>query len=403
MRATLRLAVLFHRFGPYHLARLEAVGARADLTAIELSAVDRTYAWSPVSGAPNFARITVFSDEDVDLKRRTEVRRGVRDALAAADPDVVAIPGWSHPGALAALLWCLRKQRPVVLMSDSGMHDQARRAGREAIKRRVVRLFGSALVGGLPHREYACALVLAPEAVFDGYDVVDNGHFARGARQARLSDQGWRQRLGLPARYFLASARFIAKKNLLRLLDAYAGYRRRAGADAWHLVLLGDGELRAAIERRIALPDLAGAVVLPGFRQYEELPAFYGLAGAFVHASTTEQWGLVVNEAMAAGLPVLVSERCGCARDLVKNGSNGFTFDPCDVEELAGLMHRVAAMTDAQRDAIGEAGRRIIAEWGPERFADGLMRAVEAAASRPLPRASWFDQALLRALAHRRL
>jgi 1,2-diacylglycerol 3-alpha-glucosyltransferase len=403
MRARLRLAVLFHRFGPYHLARLEAVGARADLTAIELSAVDRTYAWSPVSGAPNFARVTVFSDEDVDLKRRTEVRRGVRGALAAADPDVVAIPGWSHPGALAALLWCARKRRSAVLMSESAMGDEPRRRAREAVKRQIVRLFGSALVGGAAHLEYACALGLSQKGVFPGYDAVDNAHFARSASEARASARRWRERLGLPPRYFLASARFVVRKNLPGLLEAYAGYRRQAGADAWHLVLLGDGELRGELERRTALPDLAGAVVLPGFRQYEELPAFYGLAGAFVHASTTEQWGLVVNEAMAAGLPVLVAERCGCARDLVNDGSNGFTFDPCDVEELAGLMHRVAAMTDAQRDAMGEASRRIIAAFGPERFADGLMQAVEAALGRPPPPAAWFDQVLLWALARRPL
>jgi 1,2-diacylglycerol 3-alpha-glucosyltransferase len=59
-----------------------------------------------------------------------------------------------------------------------------------------------------------------------------------------------------------------------------------------------------------------------------------GLASAFIQASTTEQWGLVVNEAMASGLPVLVSERCGCAPDLVKNGVNGYTFDPYDIKEI---------------------------------------------------------------------
>lgn len=399
----LSVAIMFHRLGPYHLARCVAVGARCRLTALELSAVDDTYAWSRVDGAPNFARITLFRDEDVDRKRRSELARAVYAALAAADPQVVAVPGWSHPGALAALLWCVRNGRPAVLMSDSAMRDRARQPAREAIKRLVVRLFASALVGGIPHREYACALGLSPAAVFDGYDVVDNDHFARGARQARIEGEPGRARLALPARYFLASARFVPKKNLLRLLDAHAGYRGRAGADAWHLVLLGDGELRGDIERRIACADLAGAVALPGFRQYEELPAFYGLAGAFVHASTTEQWGLVVNEAMAAGLPVLVSERCGCAPDLVRNGANGFTFDPSDVEELAGLMHRVAAMPEARRDAMGEAGRRIIADRGPERFADGLMHAVRTALRRPPPRAAWFDQTLLRALAHRPL
>jgi glycosyltransferase involved in cell wall biosynthesis len=344
--------------------------------------------------------MTLFRDEDVDRKRRSAVGRQLRRALAAADPEVVAIPGWSHPGALAALLWCLRQRRPAVLMSDSGLRDQVRRRAREGAKGRVVRLFSSAVVAGAPQGEYACALGLPPGAVADGYDVVDNRHFARGARQARAADGPWRQRLGLPERFFLASGRFVAKKNLIRLLDAYADYRRRAGADAWHLVLLGDGELRAAIESRIARLELAGHVVLAGFRQYDELPACYGLASAFVHASTTEQWGLVVNEAMAAGLPVIVSERCGCARDLVRDGGNGFTFDPLDVRRLADVMVEVAS-AGCDRAAMGEASRRIIADWGPERFADGLMRAVAVAKSRPPPPASLVDQGLLWALARR--
>jgi glycosyltransferase involved in cell wall biosynthesis len=129
------------------------------------------------------------------------------------------------------------------------------------------------------------------------------------------------------------------------------------------------------------------------------LPACHGLAGAFGHAGTSEQWRLLVDEAMASGLPVLVSERCGCAHDLVKGGSNGFTFDPYDVDELAGLMQRVAAMTDERRRAMGRASQTIVADWGPDRFANGLMRAVEAAASRPPPKSALLDQALLWALA----
>jgi 1,2-diacylglycerol 3-alpha-glucosyltransferase len=394
------VAVLFHRIGPYHLARLLAVGARCAFTAIELSAVDDTYAWSQVKGAPNFTRLTLF-EGDADHRTRTEVQRGVNDALTEADPQVVAIPGWSHAGALSALLWCLRNARPAVLMSESAMRDKARRRAREAFKRRVVRLFGSAFVGGAPQSDYVRSLGFAAGRVFRGYDAVDNRHFARGAESVRADSELWRQRLRLPQRFFLAASRFIAKKNLPRLLEAYAVYRRRAGADAWHLVLLGDGELRTAIERRIARPDLAGRVILPGFQQYDELPAYYGLASAFIHASTTEQWGLVVNEAMASGLPVLVSERCGCAPDLVEDGVNGFSFDPHDIQALARLMQWVTAMSDEWRAAMARAGQRIIAGWGTERFADGLMQAVEAALRRPPPAPSWFDYALLWALARR--
>ena len=397
------LAVLFHCLGPYHHAQLQAAGSRCSLTSVELSLVDRTYPWANVDGARGFRRVTLFQHADAMPWRAGRSAGGSATALTRADPAVVAIPGWSHPAALAALLWCLRRRRPAVMMADSIAVDTTRRWHREAIKRVVVRLCNAALVAGAPQLDYVHSLGLAEGRVFCGYDAVDNLHFAQGAQSVRANSSVWRRRLGLPARFFLAAGRFIAKKNLIRLLDAYAAYRQRAGADPWHLVLLGDGELRAAVESRIARPDLAGRVMLAGFRQYDELPAWYGLASAFVHASTTEQWGLVVNEAMASGLPVLVSNRCGCAPDLVEDGVNGFTFDPYDVEALAGLMQRVAAMTDERRAAMARAGQRIIAEWGPERFAEGLMQAVQAALRQPPRMPSWFDQALLWALARRKL
>ncbi len=271
----------------------------------------------------------------------------------------------------------------------------------EAVKRRVVGLFGAALVGGAPHRAYARSLGMSDDAVFYGYDAVDNSHFAGGASAARATAGTWREALGLPERFFLAVSRFVEKKNLIRLLDAYACYRRTTTGSCWSLVVLGDGALRSTIEAQVRGLRLDEHILLGGVKQYDELPIYYGLASAFVHASTTEQWGLVVNEAMASGLPVLVSERCGCVPDLVRDGVNGFTFDPYDVEALAGLMQRVAAMTDEQRHAMGQASQRIIADWGPERFADGLMRAVQVAMSRPPPKASWLDRSLVWALVHR--
>jgi 1,2-diacylglycerol 3-alpha-glucosyltransferase len=95
------VAVLFHRIGRYHFARLAAAGTRCELTALELSAVDDTYAWSRVDGASNFKRVTLFCDEDVDRKSGRQVGKSVHAALAAADPQIVAVPGWSRP----ALSW----------------------------------------------------------------------------------------------------------------------------------------------------------------------------------------------------------------------------------------------------------------------------------------------------------
>jgi glycosyltransferase involved in cell wall biosynthesis len=396
-----RIAVCFRHLRPYHRARLRAANARQPLVAIEFSSVDDAHGQVRATEPAGFDKVTLFDDAEIRTNTRPAFRRRMAQALAQLDPAVVVVPGWSHPAALAMLEWSSSRRRPVVLMSASTAHDGRRRWWREAIKRRIVALGGAALAGGAPQTAYLRALGLRSDAVFPGYDAVDNAHFTERAGRVRAMAEAERARLGLPERFFLASGRFVAEKNLPRLLDAYARYRRRAGAGAWHLVLLGDGALRPEVERRIARPDLAGAVILPGVRQYDELPAWYGLAGAFVLASMSEPWGLVVNEAMASGLPVIVSKRCGCVPDLVRDGVNGFTFDPCDVEELAGLMRRLAAMTDGQRQALGRAGQRIIADWGPERFADGLMQAVRIATSRPPPEASLLDQALLWALAHR--
>ena len=395
------VALAFHRFGPYHRARLEAFRERfAQVQSLEFSAVDETYAWERVRFEEGMHAI-LFADADVDRKPSREVMQRVNQALDQLAPAVLAIPGWSHPAALGGLAWSLRNSRPAVLMSESTAGDEPRRLWREWIKRRVLRLFAAALVGGDPQAAYVRALGMPQEGIFPGYDAVDNAFFEQGAAMTEAEAERVRSELGLPPKYFLASSRLIAKKNLFRLLDAYSLYRRRAGLDYWPLVLLGDGELRPSIESHIAELDLLQDVRLPGFKQYGELPAYYGLAGAFVHASTTEQWGLVVNEAMASGLPVLVSERCGCARDLVKDGINGFTFDPYDVDELARLMQQVTAMTEERRRAMGRSSQTIVADWGPERFADGLFQAVQFALNRPPPQASWLDKALLWALIRR--
>src|SRR5438270_5875540 len=111
-----------------------------------------------------------------------------------------------------------------------------------------------------------------------------------------------------------------------------------------------------------------GYVHLPGFKHYSELQVYYALAKAFVHASTTEQWGLVVNEAIASGLPVIVSERCGCAPELVRD--NGFTFDPTDEYALASRLLSMASVTDEERKALGNASYRISENFATDRFGE---------------------------------
>ena len=394
----MKLAVLFDHFGPYHLARLRGVSGFGEVLGVEFYGCSHDYAWEVADRAGGM--LTTLSAGGRGSRLTTQqIREKLETVFKDFRPDAVAVPGWSSRGALAALQWCLKHRVPAVLMTESSQHDEQRMAWKEWTKRRLLRLFPAALAGGSLHAAYLEQLGMSPERVFLGYDVIDNEFFHQRAAEIRVSIPPTDRRP-----HFLASARFIEKKNLFRLLRAYADYRIEIvnrGGLAWPLVLLGDGELRPRLEALVDELGLRDAVTLPGFKQYEELPGYYARASAFIHASTTEQWGLVVNEAMASGLPVLVSDRCGCASDLVKDGANGFVFDPFDQTSMTRAMIRLSGLAGSEQARMGRASSDMIAQWGPERFGEGLSRAADRALSDTRPSASPLDAALLSLLARK--
>ena len=388
--------------GNYHLARMRAVAEHPGIRAAFVEAFGKSeYDEFRAVGRDDSVPIeTLFPSKRRESVSRRQLSQRIRAACATLDPDVICLPGWGTSLAAETALTAMTLQTPAVVFSDTTRMDRKRQSWKEGIKRHSVSVSSAALVGGTLHRQYMRELGMPDERIFVGYDVVDNGHFESGADHARAVSHTLRRELGLPGKYFLASCRFVPKKNLTRLITAYARYRERSSDGPWNLVVLGDGEMRPELEAQIRQDGLSGSIHMPGFKCYELLPDYFGLANAFVHASTTEQWGLVVNEAMAAGLPVIVSDRCGCAPDLVKHGENGFSFDPYDEDALAECMLRMAA-DGCDRAAMGEASRRIIARWTPQTFAESLLKAAEVAVAAPRRQACALDRGLLWALARR--
>jgi 1,2-diacylglycerol 3-alpha-glucosyltransferase len=389
------VAVVFHHIGPYHHARLNSAADKLSVTGIEWSAKGYD-AWGAAATPVRYHKVSLFPEARHDHLDKAELRCAFRSALEQTNPDVVAVNGWNNFGSLIAANCCVRRGIPMIVMSESARQDEHRTWWKEAMKRRMVDLFSAALVGGQRHVEYLVELGMPRERIFTGYDVVDNDHFGRRTAEIRNLKFEIQKRYGLPEKYFLASARFIEKKNLTRLIRAYAEYRQKSqnGANAmWDLVLLGDGPLRETLTFQLSMLKLNEHVHLAGFEPYDELPVYYALANAFVHASTTEQWGLVVNEAIASELPVIVSDRCGCAPELV-NG-NGFTFDPTNEHELtAGLLH-MASLSDQERKQLSDNSFRIAANFGPERFGEGLESAASVAMGVPQKRFRVMDRVLL--------
>ena len=388
-----RVAILFDNFGPYHIARMLGAIAQLDVVAVEATPRGTEYGWDkPVVPAPLHYLPLAGTGTLREIVAELDTK------LAPLAPAAIALPGWSSRAAFAALIWARRHKVPAILMSETNGWDFARKPIAEWVKRRIVAHYSAGLVTSDAQARYLVDLGLKEAAIFRGYNAVDNAYFARAAADAKMPE-------GLPdafrGRYFLTSNRFIEKKNLARLLDAYAAFRRGRSDDPadWPLVLLGDGALRAALEAQRTTLGLERHVLMPGFRQIDELPRFYGTAGAFVHASTTEQWGLVVNEAMASGLPVAISNRCGCAEVLVEDGVTGLLFDPYDTAAITQALNRLTA-TDAG-SAFAAHGRARVDAWGPARFGNGMADAVRAAIVAPAG-PNGIDRMVLNLVARRR-
>ena len=362
---------------PYSIPRFKALQSlRRDDTiqVMALGATERMREWQVQKAGLGFEYEEAFLGETLENIEPRALAARVTDWLDESDPQAVVITGYYFPAMRAAARWAQRHGRASIFMGDSQWGDRRRIALREWAKGWWVRRhYDAAFAAGERTVEYLMRMGFPQERIWTGYDVVDNQAFATGAATARSQADSLRNSLGLPERYFLFVGRFAPEKNLVRLLEAYAGYRQTAGQSAWGLVLVGSGplekELRAQVEK---LRD----VVFAGFQQKDTLPAYFGLASCLVLPSISEPWGLVVNEAMAAGLPVLVSNRCGCVPELVQPGVNGYVCDPLDTEEMARLLGVVSSDT-AEAGRMGEASRHIVALYTPETWAQTLADCIE--------------------------
>ena len=158
------------------------------------------------------------------------------------------------------------------------------------------------------------------------------------------------------------------------MLAAYAtlpeGILREVG-----LVLAGDGEEREELVRS-SRKISPGEVLFPGFLQRDELSPFYALAEALVFPTHSDPWGLVVNEGMACGLPVIVTDVAGCVAGLVRDGDNGYIVGAADPEALSGAMARLLSAPDLRKQ-MGHRSREISLQFTPQAWAEGLVRAID--------------------------
>jgi len=302
-------------------------------------------------------------------------------------PDCLLVHGYSYLPHLQVIRWAARTRTPCLLWGDSNSQrltsNGVLAAGKRAWLRYFVRRAAGVLTIGVQSEAFWSHYGVESGRRFHAPLAVDNEHFASQAGQWRARRLAERRALGLGGeRLLLYVGRLAAEKNLDTLLRALLVHRQSAGATL-SLAVAGEGPERARLTRLAAGLGPA-AVAFLGFQSQVDLPRLYGIADALVLPSLNEPWGLVVNEAMASGLPILLSRSTGCLPDLLEEGVNGFSFDEKNVNSLAACLGEFARRDDQDLARMGARSREIISRWSYAATLAGLRRALEAVTGTPL-------------------
>jgi glycosyltransferase involved in cell wall biosynthesis len=315
----------------------------------------------------------------------TPISRAVYRRLQRADGtpafDALWVHGYASVNSLQAIIAANALGIPVLLRAESWLADRARSPWTLFAKSLFFRLLGSGIAAVLPigtvNSDYWTHYFGHRVPQFLMPYAVSNEYFAQRAEAASSREEELRKELGLAPekQVILFASKLQARKHADHLMEAYRCFiASRPPEDQPYLVIVGDGEQRAELEartRELGLDDVRFA----GFRNQSELPRFFQLADVFVLPSRHEPWGLIVNEAMAAGCPVIVSTDVGSHADLVTDGMEGCVFPVGNIASLTDALHRVFASPETAA-AMGRRAQERIRTWTFEEDMQGLRAAL---------------------------
>jgi glycosyltransferase involved in cell wall biosynthesis len=306
---------------------------------------------------------------------------GIASRLRRGRFDAVWLFGYNLLYQINTLLAARMLGIPVLLRAEPHLNDRPRSAAKLLAKQVLVRSLRSFVSCALPigqlNRGYWAHYLGEDFPMSPMPYAVDNEFFRRRAVEAAPRREELRRELGLEAGrpIVLYASKLQTRKRCIDLVEAWIRLAPAPGVDPpGYLLIVGDGEERAALEERVRQSGFSSIRFL-GFKNQTELPRYFDLCDVFVLPSIQEPWGLIVNEVMNAGRPVVVSDQVGCQPDLVHSGLNGFVYPAFDVAALSDCLRRL--MDDpGLRATMGENALRVIAQQSFEEDVAGLRRAL---------------------------
>jgi len=368
------IVLMWDNFGPLHLDRIISVqrllGNQRNVIGLELCGRSDTYGWNRSQTSTEFKHRLVFPDLALrDLSARC-VTGGILSSLRDLPRGDIFLCHWNEAGVfLAASLLRLRGHR-LHTMGCSKFDDRPRMAWRESLKTLALLPYQGAIGSGERSRDYLRFLGGKRLKVVGEYNTVSLDRIREQAGFGPFAIADPAEGPDFNEREFVCVARLVPKKNLEILLKAFALYTKSNAAPR-RLHLCGSGPLEEILREKAEQLGISAYVIFHGFVQSATVSAILRNGLALLLPSVEEQFGNVVPEALALGLPLIVSVNAGARDSLLRNGVNGFLIEPDNIEGLAWSLTHIAEDMEfwkRARTRSFELARRV----DSARFAEGV-------------------------------
>jgi len=331
---------VWENFGPMHADRCEAVGREFNgerrIIGIELAGRSHTYAWHSESGK-SFEKITLFENTTIDRVSASRRAWKMISACVLSGAKDVFLCHYEHPTTFLTALTLRLLGRRVYVMNDSKFDDYARHLWREAGKWIMYSPYVGGVASGVRARDYLRFLGVPAMRITGNYNSLSVDRIRRLAGTPPAPE-------GTPfsERHLLIVARLVPKKNLFVALDAFHLFLQQTTSPRL-LHICGSGPLEDELKAYARRLEIEDKVIFHGFVQIDEICRLLGSALVLIMPSLEEQFGNAALEALALGVPVIVSHNCGVRDQLVRTAINGFVVEPDNIQGIAYFLDRLAS------------------------------------------------------------
>lgn len=309
---------------------------------------------------------TLLFKGSIDKVSNILIAKKTWEILDKIRPETLIICDYSNIFGWISLLWAKINKNNIIFWLASTLDDRKHFFPKEQIKHFFLKHFHLYLAPGVKTKQYLEYMnVESSKIVVTGYGV-ENDYYLQEYNNFKNQTTPKTLKNISTSKNFLFVGRLSPEKNIISMLQSFRAVNHLD--KNWGIIIIGNGKQKEEIESYVLENNLKDRIHTIGFLQQNEISKYYALGDVFILPSTSEPWGLVVNEAMLCSMPIIVSNRCGSAPELVKEGVNGFSFDPYDIQKLQQLMYGfITNKYDIK--LMGKESLHIVKQHSPEKIA----------------------------------